>query len=297
MTDPPAAPEPVRGAGSRPGSRGDEPDVVLRATGAAVSLEAATRIVAAVARAVELRGRADFVTTGGSTPAGIYGVLTASFADALDWTLVHVWWGDDRFVPRDDPLSNVRPADAILLAEPEAAASGSPRRGVAIPPANVHPFPCGEAIAHGHDASWCVRTYETALRASGLRESRGFPVFDVVLLGLGPDGHLLSVFPGSSTLDCTDWAMAVPPPTHVEPHVERVTLNPSVLAVAGTVLMVAIGAWKAPVVGEIFRTKRDVQRLPAQLVRRRGVTWILDHEAAVHVPAHLILDGPPAPGG
>ncbi len=287
MTDPPAAPEPGDEPVRRTGHPGDEPEVVVRATGADVSAEAAVRIVTALARAIEVRGRADFVTTGGSTPAGIYGVLAASFGDALDWTRVHVWWGDDRFVPRDHPLSNVRPADAILFAQPEAAADGGGVRGLAIPTTNIHPFPCGEAIARAHGAAWCARRYEADLRASGLRESRGFPVFDVVLLGIGPDGHLLSVFPGSTTLDRSDWAMAVPAPTHVEPHVERVTLNPAVLAVAGTVLMVAIGAWKAPVVGEVFRTERDVRRLPAQLVRRRGVTWILDREAAVNLPGHL----------
>ena len=286
MTDSRAAPEPVAGPGYRPGGHRDEPEVVVLGTGADVSAEAAVRIVTALARAIEVRGRADFVTTGGSTPAGIYGVLAASFGDALDWTRVHVWWGDDRFVPRDHPLSNVRPADAILFAQPDAA-DGGDVRGLAIPTDYVHPFPCGEAIAGAHGAAWCARRYEAELRASGLRESRGFPVFDVILLGIGPDGHLLSVFPGSSTFDRLDWAMAVPAPTHVEPHVERVTLNPGVLAVAGSVLMVAIGAWKAAVVGEVFRTERDVRRLPAQLVRRSGVTWILDREAAANLPAHL----------
>jgi len=122
------------------------------------------------------------------------------------------------------------------------------------------------------------------MRASGLREEGGFPVFDVVLLGLGPDGHLMSVFPGSAAFDSTDWALAIPAPTHVEPHVERVTMNPAVLSVARNVLMVTSGAAKADVIGRIFSDPRDVRALPSQLVRRPGATWILDQAAAAKLP-------------
>ena len=269
MTEPTGDPPAPRRPASGPAHVGDEPEVVVRATAQDVSVEAAGRIAAALAAAIDERRRADLVTTGGSTPLGIYGALSALFRDALDWTRVHVWWGDDRYVPHDHPLSNVGPAPAI-------------------PTENLHPFPCNEAIARALGPAWCARRYVEELRASGLREARGFPAFDVILLGVGADGHILSVFPGSKALDSTNWAMAIPAPTHVEPRVERVTLNPAVLAVAGTILVVATGARKAAIVSDVFRTPRDVRKLPAQLVRRRGATWVLDREAAAGIPAQLL---------
>ena len=104
-----------------------------------------------------------------------------------------------------------------------------------------------------------------------------------MLLGLGPDGHLMSVFPGSETFDSPAWTAAVPAPTHVEPHIERVTLTPGVLATAERVVMVATGSGKADVVARIFGEDRDERALPAQLVRRPGVTWILDAASATGV--------------
>jgi 6-phosphogluconolactonase/glucosamine-6-phosphate isomerase/deaminase len=248
--------------------------------------------------AIAARGRADFVTTGGSTPIGIYRLLAGPLRGQVDWSLVHFWWGDDRFVPRDHPLSNVLPADAILFAAAAfAGQSGNVTEatdielgaepGIVLPVANIHPFPCTAAIAGAWSPDRCAVEYVGELRRAGLRVERGFPVFDLVLLGLGPDGHLLSIFPGSDAWDSSDWALAVPAPTHVEPHVARLTLNPGVLAVAGCVLVVTSGAAKAEIVGRIFTTERDVRRLPAQAVRRTGTTWILDEPAAARLPVGL----------
>jgi 6-phosphogluconolactonase len=297
----------VTGSGSWPGpadaaqARGPqgEPDVFVRATPEEVSALAAERIVDALGTAIDERGRADFATTGGSTPIGIYDILSSTLRSRIDWSLVQFWWGDDRFVPRDHPLSNVQAADAILFAISQyAGQSGNLLDGIdvqeglepglVVPVANIHPFPCGPAIAHSRPASWCAQEYAAELQAAGLREQRGFPVFDVVLLGLGPDGHLMSVFPHSEALGRSEWAMAIPAPTHVEPHVERVTLNPAILDVARTVLMVTSGAAKAPVVGQIFGDGRDPRLLPAQLVRRAGATWILDTSAATELPEGLV---------
>jgi 6-phosphogluconolactonase/glucosamine-6-phosphate isomerase/deaminase len=94
----------------------------------------------------------------------------------------------------------------------------------------------------------------------------------------------MSVFPGSEAFDRTDWALAIPAPTHVEPHVPRVTLNPAVLGVARTVLMVTTGESKAEIVERVFTAPRDPRQLPAQLVRNRAATWILDEAAASRLP-------------
>jgi 6-phosphogluconolactonase len=244
---------------------------------------AADRIARLLADGAAARGRADWATTGGSTPVAIYRRLAAPpLTDEVPWGAVHVWWGDDRFVPRDHPLSNVKSFDDVLLgiAGGEEGTAGGGWPGVPLPVDNVHPFPTSEAIGGARGAAWCATALSDELRAAGLEETGGWPVFDLVLLGIGGDGHLMSVFPASPALDSPDLALAIPAPTHIEPHVERVTLNPAVIAEARAVLVVAHGADKAAILAEILGADRDPRRLPAQLARLPGATWILDAAAA-----------------
>ncbi|MEX1168888.1 MAG: 6-phosphogluconolactonase [Chloroflexota bacterium] len=267
-----------------------DPDVVVLPDEAAIASEAAERIAASLANAVADRGRADWATTGGSMAPPIYRRLAAEpLRDAVPWSAVHVWWGDDRFVPRDHPLSNVKPLDDILLAiaateggQVGMATTGAPRP-VPLPIDNLHPFPTGAAIGGSHDAAWCAAQLAAELRTAGPELVNGWPVFDLVLLGIGTDGHLLSVFPGSDAFDSGELALAIPAPTHIEPHVERVTLNPAVVRIARQVLVVAGGAGKAAVIAELFRQPRDPNRWPAQLARRAGAVWVLDRAAAAQL--------------
>ena len=106
-------------------------------------------------------------------------------------------------------------------------------------------FPTGEAIGNGRGAAWCAATLAEDLRVAGLEQADGWPVFDLLLIGIGGDGHVLSVFPGSAALDSTELALAIPAPTHIEPHVERVTLNPAIVRVARELLAVVTGDEKA----------------------------------------------------
>ncbi len=261
----------------------NEPEIVVLADPEAGAIEAAARIATILADAVEARARADWATTGGTTPVGIYRQLAAQpLVDAIPWPSVHVWWGDDRYVPRDHPLSNVKPFDDILLdfADVEEGTAGVHHAGVHLPIENIHPFRTGEAIGNGRGADWCAATLAEELRGAGLAEQDGWPVFDLMLLGIGPDGHLLSVFPASPALDSVELAMAIPAPTHVEPHVQRVTLNPAVIGVARNVIVVVYGSEKAATLGEVFGPDSDPRRWPAQLALRPGVTWILDEAAA-----------------
>ena len=263
-----------------------EPEIVIVPDADASAVEAAARVVASLAGAVERHGRADWATTGGSTPLGIYRRLGAPpLRDAVPWAGVQVWWGDDRYVPRDHALSNVKPFDDVLLdiAGGEEGTAGIGRRGVPIPLENIHPFRTGEAIGQGQGPGWCAATLADELRAAGLETRDGWPVFDLILLGIGPDGHVLSVFPGSTTFDSTELAMAVPAPSHVEPHVERVTLNPAVIGVAREVLVVVNGGDKASVLAQVLGPERDPRRWPAQLARREGATWIIDEAAGAEL--------------
>ena len=277
-----------------------EPEVVVLADPTAVAADAAQRIATVLTNAVAGRGRADWATTGGSTAPGIYRVLAdAPLRDEVPWRGVHVWWGDDRYVPADHPLSNVLPAEQILLhASALAGISGTGANpldvqhkatvGASIPAQQVHAIRMADAIGEGRGPAWAAARYEAELRESGIDVEDGWPVFDLVILGVGSDGHVLSVFPGSDAFDTSDWAVAIPAPSHVEPHVSRVTLNPHVLDVARQVLVVATGESKAEILGTIFGSDRDPRRWPAQLVRRPGVTWVLDQPAAeaVSLPDH-----------
>jgi 6-phosphogluconolactonase len=257
-----------------------EPAIGVLRDADAVSEAAAGQIADLLRDAVGARGRADWATTGGSAPVGIYRRLgSAQFRDGVPWSAVHLWWGDDRYVPRDHPLSNVLPADQVLLA---GATPGAP-----IPVENIHPFPTSEAIGESRGPAWAAARYDAELRAAGLETRDGWPVFDLVLIGVGPDGHVMSVFPGSTAFEESAWALPVPAPTHVEPHVTRLTLNPRVLDVARQVLVVVHGESKADVVATIFGDERDPRLWPAQLVRRPGVAWLLDEAAAARLPRDL----------
>ena len=248
---------------------------------------AADRIAAALTAAVADRGRADWATTGGSSPFGIYRRLVAApLIDAVPWADVHAWWGDDRYVPRDHPLSNVKPFDDILLeiGDAEEGTAGRGYSGIPMPAENVHPVPTGEAIGRARGAEWCAATLAADLRSAGPAVSDGWPAFDLMFIGIGGDGHLLSVFPGSTAFDSAELAMAIPAPTHIEPHVERVTLNPGVIAAARAVLVVVTGADKAAIIARIFQDAADPRTLPARLAVRAGATWILDEAAAAQLP-------------
>jgi 6-phosphogluconolactonase len=265
-----------------------EPEIVVVADPESAATAAAGRIVSALDSAIMRRARADWATTGGSAPVLIYRRLVEPpLLDAVDWGAVHVWWGDDRYVPRDHPSSNVKPFEDVMLdfGSREEGTAGGFDRGVRIAPDHVHPFPTGEAIGRGRGAAWCAATLADELRAAGLPEVDGWPAFDLLLLGVGGDGHILSVFPGSPALDSTELALAIPAPTHIEPHLERVTLNPAVVGAARVVLVVVTGADKAEVVATVLGRERDPRRWPSQLARRSGATWILDEAAAAALPA------------
>jgi 6-phosphogluconolactonase len=248
-----------------------EPQIIAVPDAEATGPAAAELIVDVLARAAAARGRADFVTTGGSTPVAIYRALAADPLRArMPWSQVHVWWGDERFVPREHELSNVKPLDDVLLRD---GAAPLPRTG-------IHPFPVARTLAAGEDEAWCAAELAGELQASGIPTDEGWPVFDLVLLGVGPDGHILSVFPGSAAFRSGSWSLAIPAPSLVEPHVPRVTLNPAIVSVARSVLVVAHGEAKAAVVRDILTGPLDPERLPAQLARHDRATWILDEAAA-----------------
>ena len=258
---------------------------------ASTTASAADAIADALGDAIAERGRADWATTGGSVAVPIYRSLASErLRGTVVWRAVHLWWGDDRYVPYDHPLSNVLPVEEILLAVGRSMLGRASGHGMSsttddpepvdIPVENVHRFPTSEAIDDRLGAAWCAERYAIELRTSGpARDEAGRPILDLIVLGVGPDGHVLSVFPDSAVWDVQDLAASVPAPTHVEPHVERVTMHPTLVTAARQVLVVATGASKADAIGRAWSpgTEREI---PARIAMRSGATWLLDQAAA-----------------
>jgi 6-phosphogluconolactonase len=224
--------------------------MVLRERGA-IARTAAERIAHTAREAIGRRGRFTMVLSGGSTPWGLYQRLAGpDYASAMPWSATHLFWGDERCVPPDDERSNYRLArDAGLLARPLAG---------------VHRMRGEDPPATG------ARAYEEELRAFFARSSRGaettrpdsttradstgssgtrVPVFDVVLLGMGEDGHTASLFPGSSALEERErWVVS----TQAHEGVARLTLTLPVLVAARRVVFLISGAEKAAPLREIL---------------------------------------------
>lgn len=226
-------------------------------------------VVEGLRTGIRLRGAAHLALTGGSSAAALFGLLrVAPRAGRVDWSRVHVWQGDERFVPLAHPDRNWAGALRDWLAADGAAG------------AVLHPMPVDEAIDGGHDAAWAAARYAGELAAS-LPVRDGAPSFDVLLLGMGGDGHILSTFPGTApTIEQFETVMPVAAPTHIEPHLPRVTLAPFVLRGALSIVVMVPGAAKAPTVREVLTTAADPERLPAQLAVRPNAVWLLEPGSA-----------------
>ena len=218
--------------------------------------EAAARLfVERARRAIDASGRFAVALAGGSTPASAYELLAAGHRDALDWGRVHFFFGDERGVPPDHEDSNYRMAEGALLSH--------------VRPGSVHrmrgELPPAEAAA----------LYDGELREF----FGGAPVFDLVMLGIGEDGHTASLFPRTPALDVKD-RFAVENPVE-KLGTTRITLTvPAINASRHAVFLVG-GEGKAEALKEILEGNADPRDYPAKLVRPAGgVTWMVDRAAA-----------------
>ena len=252
-----------------PGSLGVAPGVerVVLADADAVARRAAELVADAARRAAAERGRFVIALAGGTTPRIAYERLAE--LSPMPWAATHVWFGDERCVPPDDPDSNYRMAREALLGR------------VPIPEAQVTRIEGERAPADAADR------YDALLRGDALAHAgAGGAAFDLVLLGVGSDGHTASLFPGGEALgERARWAVAVPAPEQVAPRVPRVTLTPPALGASREVLVLATGAEKRGAVAAALGGARaggagdDVP--PAGRVRALGRTvWLLDEAAA-----------------
>jgi 6-phosphogluconolactonase len=217
-------------------------------------------------------GAAHLALTGGSSAAALFELLRSDpRGGRVDWANVHVWQGDERFVPLEHPDRNW----AVALQGWLEADGGSAARR--------HPIPVDEALAAGHDEAWAAARYAEEVAAS-LPHRAGVPSFDVLLLGVGGDGHILSTFPGTAPV--REQAVPVLPvaaPTHIEPHLPRVTLAPYLLRGARSIVVMVPGAGKAAAVAEVLGSSDGPEDLPARFAVRPTAVWLLEPGSAAEL--------------
>ncbi|HYN28419.1 MAG TPA: 6-phosphogluconolactonase [Dermatophilaceae bacterium] len=243
-----------------------EPLVVRHPSTAALRAAAGARLVTAVLDACAARGEASVVLTGGSLGSALLAAAReAPSSAAVDWRRVSWWWGDERFLEGGHPERNDTQNGEAFLDH------------VDVDPARVHPVP-GPGSPHGGSPEEAAAEYAKAL-AEAADGPAASPLFDVVLLGVGPDGHVASLFPGHPVLGVSDVAAAAvhdspkPPP-------DRVTLTFPTLNRARAVWYVVGGADKATAVARGVGGD-DVSRTPAGHVRGLEHTlWLVDADAA-----------------
>ncbi len=211
-----------------------------------------------VQEAVRLRGRCVICLSGGSTPKALNELWARDFSSLMPWNQIHLFFGDERYVPADDPHSNYRMARESLIAH------------VAIPAKNIHPVPTNYS-----QADEGAREYEAELR----RFFGGQPEFDILFLGVGTEGHCASLFPGSPALkEMQRWVVSAKVPA--EPRL-RLTLTYPVINRAREVLFLAAGKGKHDIFQAIRRDPGGPESpYPAARVDAKRVIWFVDQAAA-----------------
>ncbi len=237
---------------------GDQRKIITVADPAALAKTAADRVLA---RMSANNGRIAICLTGGSSPKKLYQLLaTQTYRGKIPWDRVHWFIGDERFVPASDSRNNMSMARAAFLDQ-------------CAPAANIHPIPTDAA-----NPDEAARRYGRELQSYyGADEfSSASPLFDVVLMGVGPDGHTASLFPGYPAIEENRrWVVGVPQ-AHVEPFVPRVTLTLPALASCREMLFEVAGAEKRAILTQVLGD----ENLPANRARSAGETvWLIDKAA------------------
>jgi 6-phosphogluconolactonase len=247
------------------------PEVIVYRDGTLLAQAVAARLVTGLTDAAAARGSASVVLTGGGIGTKVLEELAAAPArDAIDWRHLDIWWGDERFVPAGDPDRNETGARAALLDH------------VDVDPARVHPMP-GPDGPDGDDPDAAAARYASWLADAAKPAGQGpVPAFDVLMLGIGPEGHVASLFPGLPALGDDRPVVAVrdspkPPPT-------RLSLTFPSIQVAREVWILASGEEKADAVARAL-SGADPLQVPAAGARGRQRTlFLLDGAAAAKAP-------------
>jgi 6-phosphogluconolactonase len=238
--------------------------VLVHRSAEALAQTVAERLVDLLSR-VQAEGRVPVVgLTGGTIAAKIHAALVTASRERVDWSRVDLWWGDERYVPADDPDRNARQAAESLLDH------------VGVSAARVHEMPASDG---GHASlDEAAAAYADEVRRVGTG------AFDVLMLGVGPDGHVASLFPGYPQLDVDD-TVAVPVTDSPKPPPERISLTFGALNRSRAVWFVASGEGKADAVARALADPApDPHEVPAAGVHGEAeTTWFLDEDAAARL--------------
>jgi 6-phosphogluconolactonase len=216
----------------------------------AIGKEAAKALAILANKAISERGRFTLALSGGETPRTLYEILARDYRDAIDWQHVHLFWGDERYMPHDDPASNYRMAKETLIDR------------IPIPEVNVHPIPT--SFSNPEDAA---KAYAAELTAA-------MPL-DLILLGLGEDGHTASLFPG--TFDPEDERLAIVTQSP-KPPVTRISMTLRAINAARNVFFFVSGEEKGVILGRVLADRNG--SYPAARARPRGkLSWFVDESA------------------
>jgi 6-phosphogluconolactonase len=229
---------------------------------------AAEEVIRSATDAVAKRGRFTIALSGGSTPRNLYTLIAANASTTLPWSQMFFFWGDERHVPPDSPDSNYRMAKESLLSK------------VPIPPANIFPVP-----AENPDAAQVAEVYEQTLRKFFAVAPGEFPRFDLILLGMGPDGHTASLFPETAALQeksrlvVANWVEKL--------GGSRITFTLPLLNSARCVAFLVSGTDKAAALHEVLEGNAPAEKYPSRLVQPSDgkLIWFVDRAAASELSA------------
>jgi 6-phosphogluconolactonase len=253
------------------------PEVVVHPTAEVLAAAAAARLITRIVDFQTASRFASLVLTGGEIGIAVLrDVASTPAATAVDWRRLDIYWGDERFLPSGHPERNETRAREALLDH------------VQVDPARVHPMGASDG-PWGNDPDTAARAYEELLLNQRRPEDRGLaPSFDICLLGLGEEGHVASLFPGSPAVYETDRAVIgvrgspKPPPT-------RISLTLPALRCATEVWLIVSGAQKAAAVTMALRGAGEVSVPAAGATGRRRTLWLLDRPAAAKLPPELLI--------
>jgi 6-phosphogluconolactonase len=241
-----------------------KPEIEIVTDAEALYRAGAAEFVRQARQAVGAKGAFTVALSGGSTPKGLYALLATDpmLRAQAPWDDIQVFWGDERHVPPDDAESNYRMANEAMLSK------------VPIPLANVH-----RIKSESPEASQAAEEYERTLREFFRLPAGQFPRFDLVFLGLGPEGHTASLFPGTKALHeerrlvVSNWVGKF--------YTDRITMTPPVLNNAACVVFLVSGEDKALPLKAVLEGHYEPEQLPAQLIRpgRGRLLWLVDQQA------------------
>lgn len=206
--------------------------------------------------AIAARGQCTIALAGGSTPEPLYRAIAAQ---DLPWDKIHVFWGDERYVPSYHPDSNQKMARLAWLDQ------------VNIPPSNIHPMPTGAA-----DPAADALAHQTELQQFFQVSEGEFPAFDIILLGIGDDAHTASLFPHTEALQVRDSLVTV----GNKDGQPRITFTVPLINKARCVIFIVAGASKQPALAQIFAPAADAMTYPSRLIQPEGELWWLLDAAA-----------------